>query len=111
MHNALTIRLQYGREVYKACPQVPSPVRHGWILDGEGALTGDPAIAVLLEFLSRTCKKTCSAPSCTCITNGLTCTNMCRLLTRENRPLEDDDEDEQDPADNQEETSDEEAED
>lgn len=74
-------------------------------------MTGDPAPAALLEFLSCTCKKTCKAPSCTCITNGLKCTDMCRLLTCENRPLEDDDEDEQDPADNQEETSDEEAED
>ena len=42
-------------------------------------MSGEPAPAVTLEFLSCSCARSCKLPSCTCLTNGLKCTDMCRL--------------------------------
>ena len=35
--------------------------------------------AVLLEFLSCSCARSCKLPTCTCLTSGVKCTDMCRL--------------------------------
>ena len=65
----------------QSCPQVPSPVGHEW-LEEYGNLSikwmnGEPALAVLLEFLSCFCVRSCKLSNCICLTNGLKCTDMC----------------------------------
>ena len=51
-------------------------------------MSGEPAPAVILEFLSCYCARSCKLPSCTCLTNGLKCTDMCRLRNCNNRAEE-----------------------
>ena len=76
------------------CRQVPSPVRQGWV-EEDGNLSikwmsGEPAPAVLLEFLSCSCGRSCKLPTCTCLANGLKCTDMCRLRDCNNRAEDED---------------------
>ena len=80
------------RRSLQSCPQVPSPVGHGWV-EEDGNLSikwmcGEPAPAVLLEFLSCSCARSCKLPTCTCLANGLKCTDMCRLRDCNNRAEE-----------------------
>ena len=77
----------------QSCPQVPSPVGSGWCLE-DGKLTidwmsGEPAPQAVLELLSCQCSRICKLPSCTCLTNGLKCTDLCRLQDCTNRREED----------------------
>ena len=51
-------------------------------------MSGEPAPAVLFEFLSCSCPRSCKLPTCTCLTNGLKCTDMCRLRDCNNRAEE-----------------------
>ena len=51
-------------------------------------MTGEPAPAVLLEFLSCSWAWSCKLPTCTCPANGLKCTDMCRLRDCNNRAEE-----------------------
>ena len=51
-------------------------------------MSGDPAPAVLLEFLSCSCVRSCKLATCTCITNVLKYTDMCRLHDCSNRAEE-----------------------
>ena len=51
-------------------------------------MSGEPAPAVLLEFLSCSCARSCKLPTCTCLANGLKCTDMCRLRDCNNRAEE-----------------------
>ena len=82
-----SLRANYQAAVWRrslqSCPQVPSPVGHGWVHE-ESKLSikwmcGEPAPAALFEFLSCSCARSCNLPSCMCLTNGLKCTNMCWL--------------------------------
>ena len=63
----------------QSCPQVPSPVGRGWLEEYCNLsikwMNGEPALAGLLEFLSCFCVIKLS--TCTCLTNGLKCTDMC----------------------------------
>ena len=56
---------------------------HKWTKDGDMLtiewMKGLPSPDVVLEFLSCKCSKECKAPTCPCITNGLKCTEACRL--------------------------------
>ena len=95
------------RRCLQNCPQVPTPYGCGWVQDdGHLAIkwiSGEPAPTALLEFLSCSCTKSCKSPTCSCITNGLKCTDMCRLRKCDNRPEEDEEGEEEDPANDQEE--------
>ena len=51
-------------------------------------MSGEPAPAVLLEFLSCSWARSCKLPTCTCLTNSLKCTDMCRLRDCSNRSVE-----------------------
>ena len=68
-------------------------------------MSGEPTPAALLEFLSCSCARSCKLPTCTCLTNGLKCTDMCRLRGCNNRaeeeemPHEECSDDEEDEAD------------
>lgn len=57
-------------------------------------MSGEPAPAVLLELLSCSCARSCKFPTCTCITNGLKCTDKCRLRNCNNRAEEEEEEEE-----------------
>ena len=39
----------------------------------------------MLELLSCQCKRRCQLPNCTCLSNGLQCTDLCRLQDCANR--------------------------
>lgn len=93
------------RRSLKNCPQVSKPTDHVWVQDDSSPaikwISGEPASAALLEFLS--CSRTRSYVPLTCswISNGLKCTDICRLQDCANRS-EEKDEEEQDPANDQE---------
>ncbi|XP_078579479.1 uncharacterized protein LOC144863800 [Branchiostoma floridae x Branchiostoma japonicum] len=95
-------RANYQASIWRGClqndPQVPSPVDAGWKLDEDGNLSitwlqSPPAPAAVLELLTCSCSRSCSLPSCTCIANGLNCTDMCKLKDCSNRKVEETEED------------------
>ena len=74
-------------------PQHPSPVEHGRAKNDDGQLTvewmrGSLAPDAVLQLLS--CKCRCKLPECQCMSNGLKCTNMCKLQTCANQPQDGD---------------------
>ena len=73
-------------------PEIPSPLRHGWTQDenklGIDWMTGPPAPAAVLELLSCSCTRSCKLPNFNCLSNGLKCTDMCRLHECDNRQEE-----------------------
>lgn len=63
-------------------PNIPSPDGNGWAMI-QGELTIDwfdllPAPAALLEFLTCSCKTKCQTGRCTCFSNRLSCTQLCK---------------------------------
>ncbi|KAG0713846.1 hypothetical protein GWK47_015283 [Chionoecetes opilio] len=62
------------------------------IEDGKLAVNwmrGSPAPDAFMQLLSCKCVRSCGTPKCTCLSNGLKCTDMCRLQTcRENKAIE-----------------------
>jgi len=68
---------------------VPSPTECGWT-DDDGKLDihwmrFPPAPDMVLELLACKCVRSCEIPTCTCLSNGLTCTDMCRLQNGSNQ--------------------------
>ena len=67
------------RRSLENCPEIPSLLRHGWIQDenklGIDWMSGQPA----------PCTRSCRLPNCSCLANGLKCTDMCRLSECDNR--------------------------
>ena len=91
-------RANYQAAIWKSSlqpnPVVPSPIEHGWKED-EGKMAihwmrSPPAPDVVLELLTCNCVRSCKMPSCTCLSNGLACTDMCKLQTCSNQKLQDD---------------------
>jgi len=67
-------------------PLIPAPDScGGWITDRDTDLlevnwmTCHPAPVAVLELLSCSCSKTCEPSKCVCISNGLKCTDICKL--------------------------------
>ena len=94
MPNVDCLKMHAARACYQAAiwhrslessPPVPSPCdSDGWGIDEDGKLTnewmsGALAPVCVLEFLSCNCKKVCQLPSCTCLENGMKCTEACVL--------------------------------
>lgn len=81
------------RRSLEACPVVPSAVGHGWVQEEDGLkikwMSGEPAPKAVLEFLSCSCLRTCQPLNCSCCSNGLKCTDKCRLRECGNRNEED----------------------
>ena len=48
-------------------------------------MDGEPAPQAVLDLLACTCSRSCRPTSCLCITNGLKCTDMCKLANCENQ--------------------------
>ena len=67
-------------------PEVPSPHNHGWCLhDGElhiDWMSQLPAPREILELVSCRCKseQSCSTGRCSCMRNGLPCTDWCGCI-------------------------------
>ncbi|KAG0723823.1 hypothetical protein GWK47_041860 [Chionoecetes opilio] len=60
------------------------PNNCGWMTDEDGKLAvnwmrGSPAPDAVMQLLSCKCVRSCELPKCTCLSNGLKCTDMCRL--------------------------------
>ena len=92
------LRANYQAAIWRRClqsrPIVPCPTGHGWATDDDGELVidwmkGSPAPEAVLQLLACKCERTCKLPDCTCLANGLKCTDMCRLQTCDNQPNED----------------------
>ena len=71
-------------------PSIPSPNDHGWTTDSEGQLEiqgmrGSPAPDAILQLLSCKCVRSCKPEQCTCLNNGLKCTNLCKAQTSTNQ--------------------------
>ena len=68
--------------------QIPSPAGHGWSLEEDRLvvnwMSGEPAPVDMLELLSCRCKRRCQLPNCTCLSNGLQCTDFCTLKDCDN---------------------------
>ena len=85
-------------------PEIPLPLGCGWCTeDGRLAIDwkgGLPAPKAVLELLSCQCSRFCKLPSCSCMANGLECTDLCRFQDCTNRCDDDnvvpDDEDDYD---------------
>ena len=48
-------------------------------------MSGDPAPTAVLELLSCSCARSCRLPTCSCLANGLKCTDVSNLLVCDNR--------------------------
>ena len=48
-------------------------------------MSGDPASTAVLELPSCSYTTSCQLPTCSCLANGLKCTDVCKLLDCENR--------------------------
>lgn len=48
-------------------------------------MRGSPAPDAVIQLLSCKCVRSCKLPQCTCLSNGLKCTDMCRLKTCQNK--------------------------
>lgn len=72
---------------------MPSPVGRGWKIErGEEVeqlvvhwMEGQPAPDAVLDLLACNCAKKCALPKCTCMANGLRCTDMCKLADCDNQ--------------------------
>ena len=76
-----TTSLRYGAEVSRAACRYLS----SWPWLALYWLSGEPAPMAMLELLSCQCKRRCQLPNCTCLSNGLQCTDLCRLQDCANR--------------------------
>ena len=76
----------FGSKVCKAAKghQTNPLIGSGWREDGDHFAiywkSGDPAPAAELELLSFSCTRSCQLPTCSCLVNGLKCTDVCKLL-------------------------------
>lgn len=91
------LRANYQAAIWQRClepsPSVPSPKDCGWTTDADGNLVvewmrGPPAPDAVLQLLSCKCVRSCKLPVCTCLSNGLKCTDMCKLQTCSNQASE-----------------------
>lgn len=48
-------------------------------------MDGQPAPEAILDLLACNCARKCELPKCSCMANGLKCTDMCKLQDCENQ--------------------------
>ena len=108
------LRANYQCLIWRKCleqsPNIADLESHGWNYENGMVscvwMNGLPAPQAVLSLLSCDCKRKCVEGKCTCMLNGIKCTDMCRLKTCSNRPSEAvadeevDDDDEIDVEDN-----------
>ena len=113
-HPVHACRANYQAATWKrsleCCPMIPHPTRFGWCQDGDKLaidwMSDEPAPTAIFELMSCSCSKSCKLPKCSCLSNGLKCTDMRKLSDCENRredTIEDDvtDDIDQDMDDNE----------
>ena len=88
------LRSNFQAAIWRRCleqnPSIPIP---GWKNEVEGSdtqlvvhwMTGQPAPQASLDLLACNCAKKSELPRCVCMTNGLKCTEMCRLQECDNQ--------------------------
>ena len=86
-----TLRANYQAAIWRRSlmnsPDIPNPISgHGWASSENNIpvirwMTGSPAPEVVISLLSCKCSRSCRPSDCTCIINGLKCTEACKLLT------------------------------
>ena len=95
--------VNYQTAIWRRClilkPEVPLPNGHGWKLEtlrGQCTLTIDwmeigTAPEPVMALLACNCAKSCIAQhqKCSCVVNGLNCSESCRLSSCENQLTED----------------------
>ena len=95
------LRANYQAAIWNFClqahPAVPNPTQYGWTVDDDDKLAihwmrAPPAPDVVLELLACKCVRSCKLPECTCLTNELPCTEMCKLQTCSNNQKQQEDE-------------------
>lgn len=77
-------------------PIIPSPNGNGWKLDTTNGkedlaidlMEGKPAPEAVLELLACKCARSCKLLQCVCLSNGLKCTDLCKLKDCDNQPRE-----------------------
>jgi len=89
-HPLCKLSVSYLKAVYGKHPVVPDPRYHGWITDNDGNIAikwmqNPPAPDAVLDLLSCKCSRSCKLPSCTCLSNKLACTSMCKFQTCNNQ--------------------------
>ena len=100
-HNALqlhTQRANYISKIWKmsleANLEVPSPVEHGWIYEGENLAIKWVSVRAapdeILELMACTCPKKCITGKCCCIDNCLKCTDLCKIKCDNMEEVKDD---------------------
>ena len=73
--------------IWKTCreqyPSIPNAEYNGWLLENDNLIidwmTIPPAPDTVLEFVSCNCIKSCDSNRCTCKSNGLKCTDTCKV--------------------------------
>ena len=99
-------RANYQAYIWRSCfeqfPRIPEPEHYGWFYKNETLsidwMDGKPAPDAVLDLLSCVCKRKCVPNDCICITNGMKCTDMCKLPNCENRIDEDENYEEEESA-------------
>ena len=85
--------MQYGKNALICKPDTSDPVGHGWKmsnLDGAYVLSidwmnGPPAPEAVSELVSCNCARSCKIPTCSCLVNGMKCSDICRLKNCSNQ--------------------------
>ena len=78
------------RRSLKNYGNIPEPIGYRWLLekvtsDSEDVqleidwMSGKPAPEAVLDLIACNCSKACYNESCTCFSNKLKCTNMCKI--------------------------------
>ena len=89
------LRANYQCFIWRKCLEqsldIPDLEDHGWKCES-GLVSciwknGLPAPNAVLSLLSCDCKRWCVEGKCTCMVNGIKCTDMCSLKTFGNQPL------------------------
>lgn len=81
-----TTRLQSGAGVSRVIHRYPHQLDMGLEEDRlvVNWMSREPAPVAVLELLSCRCKRRCQLPNCTCLSNGLKCTDLCKLKDCDN---------------------------
>ena len=88
-------RANYQAFIWRHCidaqPEIPCPSEHGWVIEnGEIAIrwmTLPMAPKKMLEFMACACKTGCNKGRCSCKKASLRCSEMCRCVSCENKPI------------------------